>query len=140
MSNPTVAASCIICAGTKVWKWGDTEEPCRSCADPDALLVRRVLGMLEPKHMAFLRAYNHTLAYQPVTPEEWDTHTRFFVDDDDAVIDEGCHEVLMPATSHWFGGGMARMAHGSIGVWHRYTPLGLALRDCLMAGSDAAVR
>jgi len=141
--HPTAAASCIICYGSKTWETNAGTEECRSCVEPDVLLVRKVLNMLTPPQMAFLRAYGHTLAYQPVTPEEHDAQPALYVENDDAVWEDagdmGYNDPIIPATQHWFASGWARLAHGGVGSWIKYNPLGLALRDCLMAGSDAAV-
>lgn len=142
MTHPTVAMSCRICFGTQKTSWG----PCTTCAEPSPLLVRKVLALLQPKHMVFLRAMHHTLANQPVIGDEWDALGQhgFYVEDDDAVWDDddyfGEHGPLIPATKYWFAGGEAHIAHGEIKMWIHYTPLGLALRECIMAGADAGVR
>lgn len=136
-------ASCIICHGAGFWG-GEHAYPCQ-CREPvDPVKVRKMLMRLTVEQMAFLRRFEHTLAYQPVTAVEWDAScVAFYVEDDDAVIDEeGDYGVLIPATRHWFASGQASMGpqHDGIKTWIKYNPTGLALREALMAGATASCR
>lgn len=135
----TTYHSCYICFGTRV-AFG---EACRTCADPDPAVARYVIERLHPDQMAFLRAYGHTLAQQPLAEGDYPS-IEFFVEADDGVFDEDAESYdetmwLVPPTRHWFAGGMSRF--GPCGTKHfiHYNPLGLLLRECLMAGADAAV-
>ncbi len=133
----TVYASCHICHGTRE-AFG---APCTSCADPDLAVARIALERLTPAQMAFLRAYGHTLAEQPVTAAEYDAHQiEFFVGMGDAVYDDDDGDLLVPETRHWFAGGHFIIGAGARrAAFIRYNPLGLLLRECLMAGADANV-
>ncbi|MBO9380087.1 hypothetical protein GG804_25285 [Sphingomonas histidinilytica] len=128
---------CTLCHGLGVWGSDNADCLCREIPDPAR--VRQVLMLLDVSQIAFLRAFEHTLADQPVTKDEWDTHlTEFWVEDDDAVVDG--YEVLVPATKIWFAGGRASSPAGSseFSYWINYTPLGLALRHCLLGLSADA--
>lgn len=131
-------ASCRLCYGTGVW--GKEGEPCQ-CRKPIApATVRQVLARLTVEQMEFLRAYEHTLALQPVTEAEWDLRrVSYFVEEDDAVYDDDWERtILVPPTTHWFAGGQASMGpqHDGVKTWIQYNPLGLALRECLMCGAE----
>lgn len=134
MLHRTIYHSCIICHGTG----RAFDADCRSCTDPDPVLARKVLERLRPPQMAFLRAYGHTLAEQPVTGEEWDAHLiEFYVEDDDGVWDDD--GLIFPPTRYWFASGHCRMGPCGFATFIRYNPLGLLLRECLMAGADGHV-
>jgi len=133
----TVYASCHICYGSRV----AFDEPCRTCADPDPVAARKVLERLTVEQMTFLRAYGHTLAYQPVTKAEQDANKcELWVEDDDGVLDDSYEGGwLISPTKLWFGGGMMRFGPCGSGYFIKYNPLGLLLRECLMSGADAMV-
>ncbi len=135
-------ASCIICHGAGVW--GDQSDPCHCREQVGPATLRKMLTLLTVEQIAFLRAFEHTLALQPVTAEEWQAHqAEFFVEEDDAVYDQADgYTVLIPATKLWFASGQASMApqHDGIKQWIRYNPNGLALREALMAGATASCR
>lgn len=145
VTHPTVLSSCTICHGSGTWSYSTTDdeksEPCSSCASPDPVLARKVLALLTPAQMAFLRRFEHTLANQPITAAEWDAVPRMYVEDDDGVIDDDWNGYLIPPTRHWFAGGRASLGPGAgIATFVSYNPLGLLLRECLMAGADAGLR
>ena len=128
--------SCTLCYGTRTTKWG----PCTSCADPDPVLARWMLERLSEQQIDFLRAYSHTLADQPVTGAEYDSHTcQFWIEDSDGVWDEDAEFWLIPNTKHWFASGMHRFGPNGSASFIRYNPMGLLLRECLMCGADANV-
>lgn len=132
-------SSCFICFGASVW--GDQAYACHCRAAIEPATVRKVLMLLTVPQMAFLRAFEHTLASQAVTKEEYEAHqVEFWVEDDDAVHDG--YELLIPASKIWFAGGQHSMGpqHDGIKSWIHYNPLGLALRECLMAGASASCR
>ena len=131
-------ASCRLCFGSGVW--GKQSDPCQCRKPIKPATVRQVLVRLTVAQMEFLRAYEHTLANQPVTAEEWDKHNvSFYVEEDDAVYDTDYEQTLLvPATAHWFAGGQSSSGpqHDGVKMWVHYTPLGLALRECLMCGAE----
>lgn len=132
-------ASCGVCRGTKI-AFGDT---CRTCQAPDPVIARRVLGMLSSQQIELLRAFEHTLAYQPLTEAEFTAiRCEFWVEDDDALRDLDTDAVIAPGTRHWFAGAMSRSQAGESTFSHfiHYSPLGLLLRNCLMPGADAGVQ
>lgn len=133
----TTYASCPICHGSRVAFDG----PCSTCLDPEPALARKVLERLTREQMAYLRAYGHTLAYQPVSKAEHDAHQcELWVEDDDGVLDNDTYEDwLFPPTRHWFGSGQMRFGPCGEAYFISYNPLGLLLRECLMAGADAVV-
>jgi len=133
----TTYVSCPICFGTRI----AFDAPCRTCADPDPAIARKVLERLSPEQMAFLRAYGHTLANQPITKAEQDAHRcEYWIEDDDGVYDDGYEGIwLIEPTRHWFAGGKMRFGPCGEGYFINYNPLGLLLRECLMAGADAIV-
>jgi hypothetical protein len=138
-------ASCHLCFGKGVLSYPNCDDTICNCRKvADVATIRRMLMLLTVDQMAFLRAFEHTLAYQPVTPAEWDgvcAHG-FYVEEDDAVISDDFSELLVPATKYWFASGMSHMgpSRNGIGLWIHYNPTGLALRECLMAGATAMVR
>lgn len=125
--------SCPICYGSRV----AFESECRSCADPDFRVARFVLERLRPEQIALLRAYGHTLAQQPV--DDYPKSVEFFVEADDGEWDEDLEGWLVPPTRHWFASGRMRFGPCGAASFVSYNPLGLLLRECLMAGADAAV-
>ena len=126
--------SCGLCHGTRETKWG----PCSSCADPEPALARWMLERLKEQQIDFLRAYSHTLAYQPITKAEYERFTcEYFVEADDGVWDEDAEMWLIPNTSHWFASGMHRYGPHGAASFIRYNPMGLLLRECLMCGAGA---
>ena len=135
-------SSCIICFGTGEWGQ-ETKSPCH-CREPvDPVVIRRMLMLLSVEQMAFLRRFEHTLAQQLVTAEEFGSPSvPFFVEEDDAVISDDFEHILIPATQYWFASG--RMSggpqHDGWKHWIQYNPNGLALRECLMAGATASCR
>lgn len=133
--SPVVYLSCPICYGSRE-AFG---EECRTCADPDLVKARKVLQQLRDDQMRFLRAFGHTLANQPVTGEEWDEYAlcQFWIEDDDGVDDPNDYGWLIPPTKIWFASSQASIHYGSLVTSIRYNPLGLLLRECLMAGADA---
>lgn len=132
----TAYASCPLCYGSRTVSDG----PCTSCADPDPVRARKVLEQLTPDQMAFLRAYGHTLAKQPLTLAEHNSHQcEYFVEEWDGQFDEDAEIWIIPNTRHWFASGEMRFGPCGEGYFIRYNPLGLLLRDCLMYGADAVV-
>lgn len=128
--------SCPLCYGARQTDLG----PCQSCADPDRQRVRWMLARLSADQIDFLRAFEHTLAEQPVTDTEHDTHRcEFFVEGSDGVWDEQDEFWLIPNTRHWFASGMFHSGPCGNGSFIRYNPAGLLLRECLMAGAIAEV-
>lgn len=126
-------ASCIVCHGGGVW--GDRAYPCNCRAVIEPAQVRKVLGLISVEQMAFLRAYQHSLAYQLISDDEFKAHRcEYWVEEDDAVIDG--YDLLIPATKIWFASGrsISREYHTDWQHWIRYNPLGLALRECLLCG------
>lgn len=143
--RPTTAleSSCVICFGTGIWKGAVEESVCQCRKVEPVEILRRMLMLLTVEQMAFLRRFEHTHAYQPVTGDEWDAScVQFYVEEDDAVIDDNYEHILIPATRYWFASGMAHMgpSHDGVKSWIQYNPTGLALRECLMAGASAACR
>ena len=125
--------SCRICHGSRV-AFGET---CRSCADPDPAIVRFALERLTPDQMAFLRTYGHTLAEQPVA--EYPHDIQMFVSADDGIWDEEFDGWIVPHTEHWFASGHLKFGPAGNASFVRLNPLGLVLRECLMAGADCNV-
>jgi hypothetical protein len=131
--------SCGLCQGTKIAFDGE----CQSCKAPDPALARRVLGMLRSQQIELLRAFEHTLAYQPLTEAEFKAiRCEFWVEEDDVLRDLDTDAVIAPGTRHWFAGSWSRSQSGETTFSHfiRYNPLGLLLRTCLMPGADAGVQ
>lgn len=135
--SPTIYLSCPICFGSRE-AFG---EQCRRCADPEPALARKVLERLRSGQVRFLRSFGHTLSYQPVTAAEWDEFRLcdFYIEDDDGVNDPNDYAWRIPPTRHWFAGSQVSMRYGSLATYVHYNPLGLMLRECLMAGADAAL-
>ena len=133
--SPMVYLSCPICFGSRQ----AFSEPCRTCADPNPVVARKVLQRLREDQMRFLRAFAHTLANQPVTGAEWDEFALcdFYIEDDDGVDDPDDYAWLVPPAKIWFASSQASLRYGSIATFVRYNPLGLLLRECLIAGADA---
>ncbi|WP_066723453.1 hypothetical protein [Sphingomonas pituitosa] len=128
--------SCIICHGTGEAFGGE----CTSCTDPDIGVARFVLERLTVEQMAFLRAYGHTLAYQPVTRSEERAHScEYWVEADDGEWSEDRMNWIIPPTRHWFGSGMSKSGPGGGAYFIKYNPLGLVLRECLSAGAGACL-
>jgi hypothetical protein len=135
--SQTIYASCPICHGARSTTFG----PCTTCADPEPAKARRVLERLSVAQMAFLRAYRHTLAAQPLTKEEHDALCiEYFVEENDGEFDDELDIWLVPNTRIWFASGQCRFGPCGSAYFIRYNPLGLLLRECLMAGADALVR
>lgn len=135
-------ASCPLCFGSGAL--GTAEPyPCNCRRPVEAATIRKMLMRLTVEQMAFLRRFEHTLADQPVTAEEYGSPSvEFFVEDDDAVINDDYDAILIPATQHWFAG--SKMGggpqHEGWKYWIHYNPNGLALREALMAGATAQCR
>lgn len=68
---------CQLCPGSEEW-------PCTWCADPDHRSVSLILERATPEQKSLLLWGEATLAYQPMTPAEWDEHLcNYYVEEDD---------------------------------------------------------
>lgn len=131
--------SCPVCHGKRKNTVGESIFDC-ICIEPDLSAARQALALITPRQMAFLRYYEHTLAKQPVTREEYDLHKiEFYVDLGDGEWDIEFDRELVPTTKIWFASGEHQMGCAGEISFIRYNTMGLLLRKCLMSGADASV-
>ncbi len=129
--------SCPLCQGTR--KIFD-DQPCSQCADPDIARVRWMLPRLSVGQIDFLRAFEHTLADQPVTREERAAFPfDLFVEDEQSGEQDYDGEWFVPQKAYWFASGHAHSGPCGNGEFIRYNPTGLLLRECLMVGATAYI-
>ena len=130
--------SCPLCKGTR--KSGADGEPCTSCEDPDLARVRWMLPRLTVAQIDFLRAFEHTLADQPVTKAEYDAHgCELFVDDEQTGEQDYDGNWVFEPQRHWFASGMAHSGPCGNCTFIRYTPTALMLREALICGATALI-